>query len=227
VIAAAEQAVTRTPTEHVDRTDRDFVTLDPATSTDLDQAFAIDRSGNDLVLHYAIADVAWFVRDGDPLDSEAWRRGETLYLPDGRAGLYPPALSEDAASLLPTGPRPAVIFTVRVAPDGAVQLDGAERAVIRSRAKLAYDRVTDAELPPGSPISTPASRRRRAAGRIAHRPARARSIARRQRCLRAVVHAKTEVGGAECSVVAGDQHGRRRCAGHRRDRAVPRHACAG
>ena len=53
----------------------------------------------------------------------------TLYLPDGKAGLYPPVLSEGAASLLPDGPRPAVIFTVRIAPDGARPLDGAERAI--------------------------------------------------------------------------------------------------
>ena len=76
--------------------------------------------------------------DGDPIDAEAWRRGATLYLPDGKASLYPAALSERAASLLPDGPRPAVIFTVRIAGDGAAHLDGAERGLIRSRAKLAY-----------------------------------------------------------------------------------------
>jgi len=149
VLAAAEAAARRTPTEHADRTDRHFVTLDPASATDLDQAFAIEPSGGDLLLHYAIADVAWFVTDGDALDTEAWRRGTTFYLPDGKAGLYPSALSEGAASLLPDGPRPAVIFTVRVASDGAVHLDGAERAIIRSNAKLAYDSVRDADLPPG------------------------------------------------------------------------------
>lgn len=147
VLAAA--AAKRVPTEHADRTDRIFVTLDPATSTDLDQAFAIEQAGADLLLHYAIADVAWFVRHGDALDVEAWRRGETLYLPDGRAGLYPPVLSENAASLLAAGPRPAVVFTVRVAPDGGVRLDGAERALIRSRAKLAYETVRDVDLPAG------------------------------------------------------------------------------
>ncbi|MDQ8758150.1 RNB domain-containing ribonuclease [Sphingosinicella sp. LHD-64] len=149
VLAAAEVAAKRAPSDHVDRTDRPFVTLDPATSTDLDQAFVIDRAGSDLLLHYAIADVAWFVEDGDPIDVEAWRRGATLYLPDGKAGLYPPVLSEGAASLLPDGPRPAVVFTVRVAPDGTVGLDGVERAIIRSRAKLAYDKVAEADLPPG------------------------------------------------------------------------------
>jgi exoribonuclease R len=51
--------------------------------------------------------------------------------------------------LLPGGPRPAIIFTVRVAGDGAVRLDGAERAIIRSVAKLAYDSVRPADLPAG------------------------------------------------------------------------------
>lgn len=149
VLAAADVAAKRAPTAHVDRTAWPFVTLDPASSTDLDQAFTIDRSGDDLLLHYAIADVAWFVDDGGVIDAEAWRRGTTLYLPDGKAGLYPPVLSEGAASLLPEGPRPAVIFTVRVAPDGGVRLEGAERAIIRSIAKLAYDSVRDSDLPAG------------------------------------------------------------------------------
>lgn len=148
VLAEANAAAARVPTEHADRTGMPFVTLDPATSTDLDQAFSIEHSGADILLHYAIADVAWFVTDGGAIDQEAWKRGETIYLPDGKAGLHPPVLAEGAASLLPDGTRPAVIFTVAVAPDGAATLQGAERAVIRSRAKLAYETVTDADLPP-------------------------------------------------------------------------------
>lgn len=149
VLAAAEMAARKGPgPEHEDRTAEPFVTLDPATSTDLDQAFHIEEAGGDLILHYAIADVAWFVSDGDPVDREAWQRGETLYLPDGKAGLYPPVLAERAASLLPDGPRPAVVFTVRVGSDGEARLDDARRAVIRSRAKLAYDSVRDDQLPP-------------------------------------------------------------------------------
>ncbi|MBT2186430.1 RNB domain-containing ribonuclease [Sphingobium nicotianae] len=148
VIAAAEAAAKRAPSEHVDRTDQPFVTLDPASSTDLDQAFAIEASGNDLLLHYAIADVGWFVRDGDLIDMEAWARGTSQYLPDGKISLYPAILSEQAASLLPDGLRPAVIFTVRLDPQGSAQLDGAERAIIKSRAKLAYETAREADLPP-------------------------------------------------------------------------------
>lgn len=148
VLAAAELAAAKAlGPEHEDRTDEPFVTLDPATSSDLDQAFHIEAAGNDLILHYAIADVAWFVDDGDPVDIEAWKRGETQYLPDGKAGLYPPALAERAASLLPDGPRPAVVFTVRLGANGEPRLDAARRAVIRSRAKLAYDSVRPDQLP--------------------------------------------------------------------------------
>lgn len=147
---AARSAAERTVgTEHVDRTEIEFATIDPAGATDLDQAFAIEADGDDVVLRYAIADVGWFVQPGDALDTEAWKRGVTVYLPDRRSPLYPAALSEGAASLLPDVDRPAVIFVVRVDQHGGVTLDGAERAVVRSRAKLAYESVQPGDLPAG------------------------------------------------------------------------------
>jgi len=147
VAAAAEEAMRRKPDAHADLTNLPFVTLDPASSTDLDQAFLIERTGTDLILRYAIADVDSFVRDRDAIDVEAWTRGMTLYLPDGKARLYPPSLSERAASLLPGGAKPAALFTIRVDQDGKVSLEDAQRAFIQSRAKLAYDSVRDVDLP--------------------------------------------------------------------------------
>lgn len=147
--AEAEQAARRSISGHVDRTTLPFVTLDPAESRDLDQAFAIEESGHDLLLHYAIADVGWFVPDGGAMDGEAWLRGTSQYLPDGKVPLYPPVLSEGAASLLPDGNRPAIVFTVRIDQSGESRLDGAERALVRSRAKLAYETVRQDDLPAG------------------------------------------------------------------------------
>lgn len=146
---ARQAAVKPIGGDHVDRTMLAFMTLDPASSVDLDQAFAIEVAGDDIILRYAIADVGWFVQPGDPLDVEAFERAVTVYLPDRRATLYPTVLSEGAASLLPDVDRPAVVFTVRVASDGVSRLDGAERAVVRSRAKLAYDGVQSSDLPTG------------------------------------------------------------------------------
>ncbi len=153
VVAEAETVMSSAarvePADRTDRRDVDFVTLDPVGSTDLDQAFALESSGSDLILRYAIADVGAFVRPGGAIDAEAWRRGVTVYLPDGRAGLHPPQLAEGEASLLAGVDRPAVVFVVRVGPEGAVHLEGAERAVIRSRAQLSYSTVDAGELPAG------------------------------------------------------------------------------
>lgn len=151
VLLAADEAARRAPAAHTDRTDWPFVTLDPASSTDLDQAFHIEMAGSDVLLHYAIADVAWFVDIDGQLDNEAWQRGTTQYLPDGKAGLYPPVLAEGAASLLPDGLRPAIVFHVRVGADGQSKLDGVERSLIHSRAKLAYETVQPAQLPAAFP----------------------------------------------------------------------------
>ena len=149
VEAAAATAARQPLSAHFDRTVLPFVTLDPSSSTDLDQAFAIEQAGSDLILRYAIADIGWFVADGSGIDTEAWARGETIYMPDDKIRLYPGVLSEGAASLLPDGDKPAIVFAVRVASDGATRLDGAERALIRSRAKLGYATVRVEDLPAG------------------------------------------------------------------------------
>ena len=52
-----------------DCTDIEFVTIDPAGSTDLDQAFHLSRVGSGYLLRYAIADVAAFVTPGGLVDA--------------------------------------------------------------------------------------------------------------------------------------------------------------
>lgn len=147
--AEAERAAVVPISGHEDWTGTAFVTLDPQSSRDLDQAFAIEWAAQELILHYAIADVAWFLGGGDPLDGEAWQRGETIYMPDEKSSLYPLVLSEGAASLLPGVERPSVVFTIRIDPNGQTSLDGAVRAVIKSRSKLAYETVHPDDLPSG------------------------------------------------------------------------------
>lgn len=141
VVAEAERvavAEVRTSGDRVDATGIDLVTLDPAGSRDLDQAFFLERVQGGIRLHYAIADVAFFVAPGGAIDAEAHRRGETLYLPDGRVPLHPPVLSEGAASLLPGQDRPAVLWRIDVDASGAMAAVDVRRAVVRSRAQLDY-----------------------------------------------------------------------------------------
>ncbi len=129
-----------------DATELEFVTLDPASSTDLDQAFAVEYAGQNIVLYYAIADIGAFVARGSQLEAQAWKQGVTVYSPDGSVPLYPRVLSSQRASLLPDGKRPAILHTVHVSPLGEAKLHKVERAWVRSRAKLAYDQVTEGQL---------------------------------------------------------------------------------
>ncbi|MDQ3011000.1 MAG: RNB domain-containing ribonuclease, partial [Acidobacteriota bacterium] len=88
-----------------------FITIDPPGSRDLDQAFFAERKADGYLVRYAIADVGFFVARCSAIEQEAWQRGQTLYSPDTRTLLYPPALSEGVASLLPDELRPAIIFS--------------------------------------------------------------------------------------------------------------------
>ena len=137
----AQQAAGDPRLPRQDRSDIPFVTIDPTTSLDLDQALHIERDGDGYLVHYAIADVAAFVSPGDPVDEEAHRRGETLYAPDSKIPLHPMVLSEGAASLLPDTLRPALLWSIKVDAEGEGTEVHVERALVRSRAKLDYEQA--------------------------------------------------------------------------------------
>ncbi len=145
VEARAAEVALEPPTSHaragaapVDRTDLELVTIDPPTSTDLDQAVHIEALDDGYLVSYAIADPSTFVAPGDPVDLAAHRRGVTYYSPDTRASLYPAAIGEGVASLLPDVDRPAFLWSMRLDPAGYLMDASVIRAVVRSRAKLSY-----------------------------------------------------------------------------------------
>lgn len=165
VLAEAERAAAATADRlpASDRTDLPLLTIDPPGSTDLDQAVHIRRGTEDtedtegaagaagsaghpgphdgFTVHYAIADVPAFIAPGGPLDAETLRRGQTIYLPDGRVPLHPEVISEDTGSLLPGVDRGAYLWTFRLDADGAVVSTGLERARVRSREQLTYEQA--------------------------------------------------------------------------------------
>ncbi len=126
---------------HTDLTDVPFVTIDPPGSMDLDQAMHLSRVPRGYRVRYAIADVAAFVGPGGALDGAVHERVLTVYCPDARVPLHPPALSEGAASLLPDEVRPAVVWDLELDSDGEVRRTAVSRALVRSRARLAYPQV--------------------------------------------------------------------------------------
>jgi exoribonuclease R len=139
VLSAANAAAQAPRLPTLDRTDIEFVTIDPPSARDLDQALHIAEAGSGFLVHYAIADLAAFITPGDPIDLEAHRRGETLYGADTKVPLHPPVISEDAGSLAPDRVRPALLWSIQVDETGEGTDIRVERALVRSRAQLDYE----------------------------------------------------------------------------------------
>jgi exoribonuclease R len=155
-VEAAAAAAARSPRlPELDRTDLPFVTIDPPSSMDLDQAMHLVRNEatGGYTVHYAIADLAAFITAGDPIDVEAHKRGESLYGADSKIPLHPKVLSEDAASLLPDQVRPALLWTIELDAEGEATSTHVERAKVRSTAKLDYAGV-QADLDAGRASET-------------------------------------------------------------------------
>jgi exoribonuclease R len=134
----AQRAAASPNLPDLDRTDIEFITVDPAGSKDLDQAVHIAAEGDGFLVSYAIADVAAFVAAGSTLDNEVRQRGETFYFPDARVPLHPTVLSEGAASLLPGQPAPAVLWQIHLDAQGNSTSVQVQRARVRSREQWDY-----------------------------------------------------------------------------------------
>ena len=134
----AEAAVSSRQFPDADLTGVDFLTIDPESSTDLDQALFIERAGSGYRVLYAIADVPSFVAPGGPLDAETRRRGQTFYAPDGRIPLHPEVISEGAGSLLAGQLCSAFVWDFQLDASAQVTSVSIRRARVRSRAKLSY-----------------------------------------------------------------------------------------
>jgi exoribonuclease R len=149
VLREAKEAVAGHELPELDFTHIDFVTIDPESSTDLDQALYIARAGTGYKVHYAIADVPSFVSPGGALDAETRRRGQTFYTPEGRIPLHPEVISEEAGSLLAGQLCAAFVWEFELDADAEVSSVLVRRARVRSRAKLSYQGV-QAELDAGT-----------------------------------------------------------------------------
>ncbi len=117
------------------------VTIDGEDAKDFDDAISVERASFGYRVWVHIADVTHFVRPGSPLDREAARRGNSVYLPGIVAPMLPARLSEDLCSLRPNVERAAVTVEMDVAESGEVRGRKAYRSLIVSDARLTYERV--------------------------------------------------------------------------------------
>ncbi|SDT88820.1 ribonuclease R [Verrucomicrobium sp. GAS474] len=119
---------------------RDFVlTIDPDDAKDFDDALSY-RLLPDNVLEVAIhiADVSHYVRPGSPLDIEARKRGNSVYLVDRVIPMLPEKLSNGLCSLRPNVDRLVKTVVVRLDPRGKVLGTRFVQGVIHSRMRFSY-----------------------------------------------------------------------------------------
>lgn len=143
VIAELEESIANYQLPDADLTALPFVTIDPPSSMDLDQAMHLVREGAGYRVYYAIADVPSLVPAGGALDAETRKRGQTIYAPDRVTPLHPAQLGEDAGSLLAGKTRSAFVWQVLLAEDGSTLQTTVARAKVASIAKLGYQQAQD------------------------------------------------------------------------------------
>lgn len=128
-----------------DLTALDFVTIDSASTEDMDDAlYAESTADGKLLLTVAIADPTAWIAEGSKLDNAAKVRAFTNYLPGFNIPMLPRELSDDLCSLRANEVRPVLACRMTLAADGTIE-DNIEffAATIESKAKLAYDDVSD------------------------------------------------------------------------------------
>ena len=131
--------------DRIDLRDRPFLTIDPETARDFDDALCIERGdGDNLRVWVAVADVSHYVCPDDALDREAQIRGVSVYLPDRVIPMLPHKLSAGICSLNPEVDRCAMVVRLDFKPDGTRTDIGFAAAVIRSHARLDYPGVAAA-----------------------------------------------------------------------------------
>jgi ribonuclease R len=118
-----------------------FVTIDGETAKDFDDAVYCERVRGGFKLWVAIADVSHYVRPGDPLDREAYERGNSVYFPRRVIPMLPEELSNELCSLKPEVDRLVMVCEMDVSAAGAVRHYEFYAGVIHSHERMTYTKV--------------------------------------------------------------------------------------
>ncbi|MGZ5571443.1 MAG: ribonuclease R [Usitatibacter sp.] len=118
-----------------------FVTIDGETARDFDDAVYCERDGRNFKLWVAIADVSQYVKPGEPLEADAYERGNSVYFPRRVIPMLPEELSNELCSLKPDVDRLVMVCEMEVTAGGVVKHYEFYPGVIHSHARLTYTQV--------------------------------------------------------------------------------------
>ncbi len=146
-IEEAEQAKpARIEGARIDLQHLPLVTIDPPDARDHDDAVYAELDSDPdnpdgFIIWVAIADVAYYVRPQSALDHEAFRRGNSVYLPDRVVPMLPERLSTDLCSLTEGDARPCLVVRMVFDAEGVKRSHEFKRAMMRCAASLHYAQV--------------------------------------------------------------------------------------
>ena len=122
--------------------DRLIVTIDGASSRDLDDAIDIRTLDNgNWILGVHIADVSHYVKPHSKLDDEALKRGVSTYLLNDVIPMLPQILSNDLCSLNPNTRKVTLTADIEIDKAGKIINTELYESVIISKHRLTYDEV--------------------------------------------------------------------------------------
>ncbi len=119
-----------------------FVTIDGEDARDFDDAIhATPLANGGFRINVAIADVAFYVKQGAEIDLDARARGNSIYLPERAINMLPKRLSEELCSLKPLCEKPCLMVEIEIDKVGRIQKYRIARVVIKSIARVTYREV--------------------------------------------------------------------------------------
>lgn len=129
--------------ERLDLRDDIIFTIDGPDAKDFDDAISISKKDNgNFYLGVHIADVSHYVRQGTPLDREAFNRGTSIYFVDQVVPMLPVELSNGICSLNPKVDRLTFSVFMEYTPAGERANYTIKKSVIKSCERLIYSDVS-------------------------------------------------------------------------------------
>ncbi|MDF2522324.1 MAG: RNAse, partial [Clostridia bacterium] len=125
-----------------DLRDRIIVTIDGEDAKDLDDAVNVERLPNgNYLLGVHIADVSHYVFEKTALDTEALKRGTSVYLVDRVVPMLPKRLSNGICSLNPQVERLTLSCDMEINSKGKVERYEIFESVIKTKERMTYKNV--------------------------------------------------------------------------------------